>query len=107
LKDYQATLLNQVAELSRDLPEPIELEDPAVSQYHINMDGVMERTNCPVANCPFGAVLFGGMRKHFQARHIRDTIIVEEVGRLPRCVGCGLFQRSVGAKHSLDEDPER
>jgi hypothetical protein len=59
-KDYQATLLNHVAEMSRDLPESIEVEEP-VSQYCINMDGVMETTNCPVANCPFGAVLFGGI----------------------------------------------
>ena len=102
-KDYQATLLNHVAEMSRDPPESIEVEEP-VSQYRINMDGVTETTNCPVVNCPFGAVLFGGMRKHFRARHIRDTIIVEEEGRLPRCVGCGLFQRNVGAKHQQTAD---
>jgi hypothetical protein len=64
-KDYQATLLNHVAEMSRDPPESIEVEEP-VSQYCINMDGVTEMTNCLVANFPFGAVLlFGGMRKHF------------------------------------------
>jgi hypothetical protein len=88
--------------MSRDPPESIEVEEP-VSQYRINMDRVTEMTNCLVANCPFGAVLFCEMRKLFQARHIRDTIIVEEEGCLPRCVGCGFSKRaSVGAKHKQE-----
>ena len=101
-KDYQATLQNHVAELSSDPPESIEVEEPE-SQYLVSMDGVT-KTTCPVANCPFGAVIPGKMRKHFRARHMRDTIIVEEEGHLPRCVGCGLFQRSVGIKHQQTAD---
>ena len=101
-KDYQATLQNHVAELSRYPPESIEVEEPE-SQYLVSMDGVT-KTTCPVANCPFGAVIPGKMRKHFRARHMRDTIIVEEEGHLPRCVGCGLFQRSVGIKHQQTAD---
>jgi exonuclease III len=101
-KDYQATLLNQVAELSPDPPESMEVEGP-ISEYSVSMDGLTE-TLCPVANCPYRQVIRGRMRKHFRARHIWDTIIVEEEGRLPRCVGCGLFQRNVGLKHQQTAD---
>jgi hypothetical protein len=36
--------------------------------------------------------------------HNKDTIIIQEEGHLPRCTECGLFQRSVGAKHQATAD---
>ena len=39
------------------------------------------------------------MRVHFQARHFHDTIVIEEEGRFPRCMSCGIFTSAVGDAH--------
>jgi hypothetical protein len=39
------------------------------------------------------------MRMHFRTRHNKDTIVIEDEGRLPRCAKCGLFQKDVGLAH--------
>ena len=41
------------------------------------------------------------MRRHFQQRHINDSITIEEQGPLPQCKWCGFFGRNVeSAAHS-------
>jgi hypothetical protein len=39
------------------------------------------------------------MRMHFRSRHNKDTIVIDDEGRLPRCAKCGLFQKDVGLAH--------
>jgi hypothetical protein len=39
------------------------------------------------------------MRVHFQGKHLRDTIVIEEEGRFPRCMKCGIFARKVDDAH--------
>ena len=61
---------------------------------------------CPVASCEYLIEGFQGnkrglIRKHFQKRHVEDTIVVREEGQLPRCNGCGLFSRVANTQAHL------
>jgi hypothetical protein len=61
-----------------------------INTYTISMDNKTP-TSCPVPNCPGSYNTRIGMRTHFQHRHWRDIIIIEEEGRLPQCIKCLLF----------------
>lgn len=98
-KDYRATTLNTVATESND--EPLVEGTPA--EYRVSMDGYHD-TSCPVAGCPSYSDRPDKMRRHFRNMHNKDTIIIEEEGRLPRCANCGLFQLNVGPKHQQSQD---
>jgi hypothetical protein len=47
--------------------------------------------SCPVPNCPGSYTTRIGLRTHFQHRHWRNIIIIEEEGYLPQCNKCLLF----------------
>jgi len=101
-KDYQATTTEEVVEMSTDLPESEDLP----SEYSVSMDGKTV-TPCPVIGCPVKPKVRGSMRKHFRAVHIKDVIVVEDEGPLPRCERCGLFQQQVGLVHQQTADCKR
>jgi len=45
------------------------------------------------------------MRYHFRARHIEDTIRIEEEGLLPQCNRCGYFTRNgLSAEHHATQE---
>ena len=96
---------NPVADMLLNEHQPEVMESPA-SEYLVSMDGITE-TPCPVANCPAHPKQAAKMRLHFRSRHNKDTIIIEEEGRLPRCGNCGLFQMSVGPRHQQSLDCQR
>lgn len=50
-----------------------------------------DRAHCPVPNCDATVTNRFGMRRHFQYRHIKDTIIILEEGQWPCCESCGMF----------------
>lgn len=81
-------------------PEPALLpqSDQTTSEYSVSMDGRFA-TSCPVAGCVHRPETRNRMRVHFRNMHNKDTIVIEEEGRLPRCTECGIFQRTVDAKH--------
>jgi Reverse transcriptase (RNA-dependent DNA polymerase) len=57
-------------------------------------------TDCPVPLCTANYKTRDSMRTHFQHRHWKDTIIIEEEGPLPRCNRCLMFTRSANTdKH--------
>jgi hypothetical protein len=62
---------------------------------------------CPVKVYPAIIRSAGEMRKHLGNRHLKDIIIIEEEGLLPRCTKCGLFQSIVGEKHQKSADCKR
>jgi len=85
--------------LNATLPEPVPVEElPPPAEYCISMDGEYA-TPCPVPGCPAKPVRRNAMRVHFQGKHLRDTIVIEEEGRYPRCTNCGIFSRAVGEAH--------
>jgi hypothetical protein len=48
------------------------------------------------------------MREHFEAHHIKDSIVIAEEGQLPMCEKCGIFQKNVGmtyqnSKHCIEQ----
>ena len=62
--------------------------------------------HCPVAGFEYLIEGFQGnkrglIRKHFQKRHVEDTIVVREEGLLPRCRGCGIFSRVANTQAHL------
>ena len=55
---------------------------------------------CPVVGCGFQVKANNkakrlNMRRHFQQRHINDSILIEEEGPLPRCRWCGFSGKNV------------
>ena len=70
-------------------------------------DGNKAEQLCPAEGCDYAGKSRFEMRRHFRSRHLKDTIIVEEEGQLPRCGKCGIFQKSVGLKHQASVDCKR
>ena len=96
--------MNARLEYTPDTPMRIQTEaqhhitpvlEPAT--YSINVPSRhSHRVECPVAGCAYLIEGFQGnkrglIRKHFQKRHVEDTIVIREEGLLPRCRGCGIF----------------
>jgi hypothetical protein len=52
-------------------------------------------TCCPVADCMFKTSVRNMMRMHVSTSHNKETIVIEEAGKLPRCTKCGLLQKKV------------
>ncbi len=97
-KDYQAAQQAAGVDLTpAAVPEPVPPELPP-AEYRVSMDGE-HTTPCPVNGCPAKPIRRNAMRVHFQAKHPRDTIVIEEEGRFPRCTKCGIFSRAVGTAH--------
>jgi Reverse transcriptase (RNA-dependent DNA polymerase) len=64
--------------------------------------------DCPVPNCPGRAGARGALRNHFNYRHPKDIIVIEEEGLLPCCLHCHAFVRGAhsdrhrNSKRSMD-----
>ncbi len=85
-------------------PEPALLPQPVpTSAYSVSMDG-HTATSCPAGSCMYRTEKRNRMRGHFRNMHNQDTIVIEEEGQLPRCTECGIFQRTVDAKHKQTEE---
>ncbi len=83
-------------------------EEEEPKTYRVSMaDGNKAEQLCPVEGCDYAGKSRFEMRRHFRSRHLKDTIIVEEEGQLPRCGKCGIFQKSVGLKHQASVDCKR
>ena len=116
LKDHRKTrkcfkgreaYLVQATNISLVAPDPPpESIEETPSEYRVSMDG-QTKTSCPVAGCPLCPVTRYAMRAHFRNVHNKDTIIIAEEGRLPRCGECGIFQMSVGSAHQQSADCKR
>ena len=59
--------------------------------YRISFPSYMDYVPCPVEGCVGGATTRCKLREHFARRHVQDTIIIREEGRLPRCRLCDMF----------------
>jgi hypothetical protein len=92
---------NEVAQEQHD-SEP-ELETVTM-EYAISMPKGHNEVTCPVRGCRYKTDTRTEMRRHFRARHLEDTIVIAEEGKLPRCDNCGLFQRNVGQQHKAGKD---
>ena len=75
-----------------------EEEEPALPQEYCTSILAGALTECPVRNCSGCYNNPRAMRIHFRDRHVEDTIVIEQEGRLPRCTSCGMFG-AVGARH--------
>ena len=91
---------NEVTEepASKEEEEPV--LPPVLPQEHCVSALPGAKTECPVLHHCSGT--HGDPSKltvHFQQRHLKDTIVIEPEGRLPRRANCGMFSPAVGAKH--------
>jgi hypothetical protein len=66
------------------------LSNPS-THYIIRIPNRGDSAMCPVPGCAATVTTRYGMRRHFQHRHIKDIIVIEEEGLLPRCGSCGMF----------------
>jgi len=63
-------------------------------------DSISAPTSCPRQKCPFthsstkAKIIRRGMRSHFRAVHLEDTIIIEEEGEFEQCIKCGFFGKN-------------
>jgi exonuclease III len=75
-------------------------EEPTLPQeYCIDILVRAAKIECPVHTCSGRYSNPGALRAHFRDRHLEDTIVIKQEGRLPRCTNCGIFGRKVGASH--------
>jgi hypothetical protein len=78
-----------------------------IQEFHCISIQENRKTPCPMKDCTFSSNNASQMRRHFRARHVEHTVIIQEEGPLPRCTECGLFQKDVGWKHQHSEDCKR
>ena len=61
------------------------------------------RRQCPVEGCPGVSETRAAMRVHFVHRHVQDTVVILEEGKLPlpRCPRCDLqvSRRALNGRH--------
>jgi hypothetical protein len=88
---------NQVTE--EPTSEEEEEEEPVLPQEYCISTLAGAKIECPVHNCSGTYGNPAKLRVHFQQRHLEDTIVIEQEGRLPRCTNCGIFSSTVGARH--------
>jgi hypothetical protein len=86
---------NQVTEESTSEEE----EEPVLPQEYCISTLAGAKIECPVHDCSGTYGNPSKLRLHFQQRHLEDTIVIEQEGRLPRCTNCGIFSSTVGARH--------
>jgi hypothetical protein len=82
-------------------------EPTVFREFHCVSIQENRKTSCPMKDCIFSSNNASQMRRHFRARHVEHTIVIQEEGPLLRCTACGLFQRDVGWKHQQSEDCKR
>jgi hypothetical protein len=59
--------------------------------FTVSVNGI-DKTQCPIHDCPYQSDIPKIKRRHFQNMHIVDTIIISEEQPLSRCGSRGLFQ---------------
>jgi hypothetical protein len=63
--------------------EELETETETAPREYVFNRPKEQEVPCPVDGCEYKTNIRGSMRRHFRARHLEDTIIIVEEGKLP------------------------
>ena len=71
--------------------------------FHITLPAMGGPQSCPVEGCPGRVAMRKAMQVHFLHRHVLDTVIILEEGKLPhpRCSLCDMIflQKALNGRH--------
>ena len=77
-----------------------EIQDTEEEYYVEYQKGIYNK--CPVANCTGGGKDKFGLYRHFNLRHPNANIIIEQDGRLEKCILCGMRAKDMNKHQQSD-----